>query len=400
MGHRTYHLIPSETMKRQLGSTLLFVFLVAATSCHPVAGAKGENRPMDRAEAEATRANIIQKWYSSQRDALAETDSTCQVRSEELSMPYSFKVFGEEPEGGHSLWISLHGGGSCPTAVNDSQWENQKRLYRPSEGIYLAPRAPWDDWDMWFKAPIDPMFETLIRTMVVCHGVNPNRIYLLGYSAGGDGVWRLAPRLADHWASASMMAGHPGDISLVNVRNMPFTIWVGAEDAAYNRNEEVRLRGEILDSLQADDPKGYIHDCHVIEGKGHWMDLEDSAALPWMAAYTRNPRPTHIVWRQEGVARSAFYWLEVPKEEASQGQTVEVNIAGNEIRLLQCDYSHITLLLDDDLVDLDRPVRVLSGNTILADTLLPRTAATLKATLDRRGDPYYAFPAQIEVSLE
>jgi dienelactone hydrolase len=27
--------------------------------------------------------------------------------------------------------------------------------------------------------------------------VNPNKVYVMGYSAGGDGVWRLAPRMAD-----------------------------------------------------------------------------------------------------------------------------------------------------------------------------------------------------------
>ena len=29
----------------------------------------------------------------------------------------------------------------------------------------------------------------------------------------------------------------------------------------------------------------------IREGKGHWMDLEDKVALPWMAKFTRNPCP-------------------------------------------------------------------------------------------------------------
>ena len=379
----------------------LLLPLAVLFACCSTADSKDDLKPLGHTEAETARTRIVDDWYTSQREALATVENSNCVKAGELSMPYAFQTFGEKPAEGYSLWISLHGGGSAPTAVNDSQWENQKRLYRPAEGIYLAPRAPWDDWDMWFKAPIDPMFETLIRTMVVYHDVNPDRVFLLGYSAGGDGVWRLAPRLADHWAAASMMAGHPGDISLLNVRNLPFTIWVGAEDAAYNRNNEVRLRGEILDSLQACDPDGYIHQTHVMEGKGHWMDLEDAAALPWMANYTRNARPEKIIWRQEGVTRTSFYWLEVPAEEARTGQTVEVLVNGNDIHIDRCDYSHLTLLLDDALVDLDRPVRVLYGNAdeVLADTLLSRTAATLTATLTRRGDPSYAFSAQLDLTL-
>ena len=48
---------------------------------------------------------------------------------------YLEKVFGDAPEGGRSLWISMHGGGGVPTRVNDSQWKNQIKLYQPAEGI-------------------------------------------------------------------------------------------------------------------------------------------------------------------------------------------------------------------------------------------------------------------------
>jgi poly(3-hydroxybutyrate) depolymerase len=49
----------------------------------------------------------------------------------------------------------------------------------------------------------------------------------MGYSAGGDGVFQIAPRMADHWAAAAMMAGHPGDAAALNLRNLPFTIFMG-----------------------------------------------------------------------------------------------------------------------------------------------------------------------------
>lgn len=56
-------------------------------------------------------------------------------------MRFSIKKFGDEPKAGHSLWISMHGGGGAPKQVNDSQWENQKRLYKLDEGIYVCPRT-------------------------------------------------------------------------------------------------------------------------------------------------------------------------------------------------------------------------------------------------------------------
>ena len=41
---------------------------------------------------------------------------------------------------------------------------------------------------------------------------------VVGYSAGGDGVYQLAPRMADSWAAAAMMAGHPNGVSPLSLR--------------------------------------------------------------------------------------------------------------------------------------------------------------------------------------
>ena len=71
---------------------------------------------------------------------------------------------------------------------------------------------------------------------VAFEDVNWNRVYLLGYSAGGDGVYQLAPRMADRWAAAAMMAGHPNETSPLGLRNVPFVLQVGGLDSGYNRN--------------------------------------------------------------------------------------------------------------------------------------------------------------------
>jgi poly(3-hydroxybutyrate) depolymerase len=67
--------------------------------------------------------------------------------------------------------------------------------------------------------------------------VNPNKIFMTGYSAGGDGIYHLGPMLADWLAGAGMMAGHPNGVELYNVRNIAFSIQVGGKDSAYNRNQ-------------------------------------------------------------------------------------------------------------------------------------------------------------------
>ena len=51
-----------------------------------------------------------------------------------------------------------------------------------------APRAPTETWNLWHEAHIAPLFQALIETYVARRGVHPNKVYLMGYSAGGDGV--------------------------------------------------------------------------------------------------------------------------------------------------------------------------------------------------------------------
>ena len=375
----------------------LFVF-ACTLGLFSVFSSYAQSTQLSKQEEVSTRQQIITSWKAQLSAQLLSTDRANCVTQGDLKMRYTAQVFGAKPADGRSLWISMHGGGNAPTSLNDSQWENQKHLYQPAEGVYVCPRAPWDDWDMWFKNPIDRMFEELIQTMMLFHDVNPDKVYILGYSAGGDGVWRIAPRMADHWAAASMMAGHPGDVSLLGVRNMPFMLWCGGEDAAYNR-KEVAQRGLELDSLQHADPDGYIHETHIVAGKPHWMDLEDKAALPWMAKYTRNPYPSTVVWCQGDNGRPYFYWLGVPDSETKKGNELRASIKNNTVTITKCDYSQVTLYLNDQLVDLDKAVKVVYGKKTLYKGKLSRTAENLQKSLEERGDPSYCFPAILKVNI-
>ena len=316
-----------------------------------------------------------------------------------LQMKFDYRVFGERPEDGRSLFISMHGGGNAPEALNTQQWKNQIRLYEPREGVYVAPRAPWDDWNMWFKPGLDEFFEALIQTAVVEMEVNPDKVYLLGYSAGGDGVWRMAPRMADRWAAASMMAGHPGEASQVNLRNVPFMIWMGEYDGAYDRNKLAVEKGRMMDSLQQAEPEGYIHETHIVKGKGHWMDRADTAAIAWMTKYKRNALPKKIDWRQEEVMRPFMYWLGVDLETARPGMAVVAELSGNEIKIEACDYPKLRIYLNDRMVDMDKPVKVTYEGKVLFEKKLARTAKCMARTLCERGDSELVFSGYVEVEI-
>jgi predicted peptidase len=357
-------------------------------------------KPLTKDDAKAAR-ELLWKAHT----AIIERDRAKEVKDRLLKdgdkeMPFFFKTFGKKPEGGWSLYISLHGGGGAPKEVNDSQYENQKKLYTVEEGIYLAPRAPTNTWNLWHEAHIDRLFGRLIEDMIVLEGVNPDRVYVLGYSAGGDGVYQIAPRMADRWAGAAMMAGHPNGVSLLSLRNVPFALQVGGNDSAYNRNKVGKEYGEQLDKLQEADPKGYTHFVKIHEGKGHWMNLEDKAALPWMAKYTRNPTPDKVVWKQTGTPHERSYWLAVPPGEAKVDTLVVAKRDGQAVEITSAEkVSRLIVRFDDRTADLDKPVTVKYGGKELFSGSAARTVEVMVKTLAGRGDPKLMFDAEVSVTL-
>jgi len=295
--------------------------------------------------------------------------------------------FGEAPGDGRSLWISMHGGGNAPAQVNDRQWQNQIGLYEPKEGIYVAPRAPTDTWNLWHEAHIDGLFSRLIENMVALRGVNPDKVYLMGYSAGGDGVWQLAPRMADRFAAASMMAGHPNEARLDGLRNLPFAIFMGGNDGAYDRNKIAADRAGQLGELRAADPEGYTHLARIYEGLGHWMDRRDAEALPWMARFARTPWPEKLVWYQDDVTHQRFYWLQLPDGAAKKEQRIVATVTEQSVHLEGDVPAGTRLLLHDALLDLDRTVSVLVNDQPAREFHPTRDAAVVRAALGERLDP-------------
>jgi pimeloyl-ACP methyl ester carboxylesterase len=370
--------------------------LLAFTSCARMTVESG----LSRAAAE----KVLQtEWQT--RLAQLKTERATELEKKIIEHQGKFlrweeKVFGDMPTNGHSLWISMHGGGNAPKQVNDNQWRNQVGLYKPGEGIYIAPRAPTDTWNLWHEPHIDPMFDRLIENYVLLRGVDPDRVYIMGYSAGGDGVWQLAPRMADRWAAAAMMAGHPNEASLLPLRNVPFAIFMGGNDAAYSRNKIAAERAAKLDELQKADPGGYEHFVRIYPGLPHWMNRKDAEALPWMAKHTRNVWPKKVVWLQDDVTHARFYWLAVPPAEAKRKRQIIAEADGQTIRLTGDVPQGTTLRLSDALVNLDKPVRVLVTNREVFHAKSPRRVEVIRASLQERADPRSAATAEVKLNWE
>ena len=379
-------------MKRYLIILLLFDFIIG----------RGSNKYFDQNSLSKLESQRVEKkLYTDFKDSLLlKRNSEMKARLIKINnreIKFDIKFFGKKSEQGWSLFFSLHGGGGEPKSENDRLWIRHKTLYELENGILFTPRSPTNTWNMWHQSHVDTFFNRIIQNMIAFHDVDPNKIYLMGRSAGGDGVYQLAPRMADRFAAAAMSAGHPNEASPLGLRNLPFTIHVGEHDNLYNRNKVAIDWGDQLKVLQKNDPKGYVHFVKIYKGKPHWMDNLEASALIWMSDFIRNPYPGKIIWRQDDVLHKRFYWLK--NINPSVGDLIEAEISDQVININSSTVSSIIIQLNDNLIDMDKKVVVKYRGKNLYNGYVSRNENIIKDSILEYGDPQSIYYGQIFISL-
>ena len=383
-------------MKILLKVSIVFIALSFFYFFKPVN--KSSQNFLSLSEAEKIEKNIYNDF---KKEIIVTRSGEMEDRVIELKdkkIKFDIKHFGEQGEDGWSLFISLHGGGGTTESENNRLWNLHKTLYELEDGILFTPRSPSNTWNMWFQSHVDTFFNRIIQNMIAFHNVDPNKIYIMGRSAGGDGIYQVAPRMADRFAAAAMSAGHPNDSSPLGLRNTAFTIHMGENDSLYNRNDMAVKWGNDLRKLNEEDPEGYRYYIKIYKNKGHWMDNLEASALDWMSDFIRNPYPSKVVWKQGNVLHKRFYWLR--NEDPSFGDLIECNIDDQIITVLSSSSSKITIQLNDDLVDMDREITVNYLGRQLFKGFVYRDIDIIKRSIREYGDPKSVYYGEIRLALD
>lgn len=383
-------------MKILLKVSIVFIALSFFYFFKPVN--KSSQNFLSLSEAEKIEKNIYNDF---KKEIIVTRSGEMEDRVIELKdkkIKFDIKHFGEQGEDGWSLFISLHGGGGTTESENNRLWNRHKTLYELEDGILFTPRSPSNTWNMWFQSHVDTFFNRIIQNMIAFHNVDPNKIYIMGRSAGGDGIYQFAPRMADRFAAAAMSAGHPNDSSPLGLRNTAFTIHMGENDSLYNRNDMAVKWGNDLRKLNEEDPEGYRYYIKIYKNKGHWMDNLEASALDWMSDFIRNPYPSKVVWKQGNVLHKRFYWLR--NEDPSFGDLIECNIDDQIITVLSSSSSKITIQLNDDLVDMDREITVNYLGRQLFKGFVYRDIDIIKRSIREYGDPKSVYYGEIRLTLD
>lgn len=346
------------------------------------------------------------------RNLLAMLDQKAIVVGED-TMPLHIELIWDQdtpqPDAGYPVFISMHGGGAFTEEENHEQWEIQFTRYPGVRGLYVCPHSPMDTWDQWHHQRIFDLIDALVRALMLREDVDPNRIYLNGYCSGGNGVYQLAPLMADRFAAASATKAISEGAPIENLRNLPIDLQWGEHDReTLNRPEHNRANVENLLAMQRNDPAGY-----AFRDVEHWRQgkvVNDKSTMLWMSRYTRDPYPQRVVWHQDGDARPEsnpprhrMYWLGVDDDYEHDGipdiADARIEPTTNTIYLTTQGYDRLTLFLSENMIDLDQPIHLVVNGRPKVTPLVDYIKASAHSEMIRRGDPAMVFHATLSIDL-
>lgn len=401
-----------------------------------------EEVPLTLDEIEAQQANVWQAWVKANEDfeeeVLIPLENLSQKKSGSWTLPsdlepnavmnYYYGKKGNRPLEGYPLFLYLHGSGNP-----ENEWANGYKFgtsFEDGPSVYFVPKIPnTGDYYRWWQKSKQWAWEKLLRQAYLNEDIDPNRIYFFGISEGGYGSQRLASFYADYLAGAGPMAGGEPlkNAPVENCRNIAFNFRTGADDTGFFRNTLTQYTADAFASLQRQYPDGFVHHIELIPGYGHGIDY--TKTTPWLAKYTRNPHPKHVLWEcfdMDGISRKGFYNLYVeedPRGLVSYRVYYMMDIEENNIELTvkrtsyRCTESKdgiemafkkshtelnkgkVRIYLNSELVDLTKPVTVRANGKLLFQGMVQPTLQDMANSLATFYDPERIFPASVLVDM-
>lgn len=322
------------------------------------------------------------------------------VRTSNRESPYLWRHVGEKPETGWGLVIAMHGGGATATEFNDRAWQGMFDSYyrdHPDAGgyIYLALRAPNDEWNGFYDDAISPLVEELIFHFAVFQGVDPSAVYILGASHGGYGAFAIGPKIPYRFAAVHASAAAPTDgvTRGENLRNTPFTWMIGENDTAFGRDWRCQAFAEKWSEWK-EMYGGFVGGMEWLPGVGHSVPDRDKVR-DLLGFGKRRAHPDHLVWAQSDSVLKDFFWLEVP--DPANGKMLEAKIEDNRIDLKLEGVDEVALWLRSELVDLSETVTVVIDGEVHEFELRPSLEVFCQG-LEQRRDPELAAPVRLVLS--
>jgi predicted esterase len=320
-----------------------------------------------------------------------------------------------QPARAYPLVICLHGAGFDGSSYLD-RW--QPRL---GERYLLA--CPTMEAAAWWTPKAQELVLAVQREVMRNYHVDPDRVFLSGMSNGGIGTYLIGLNHVDRFAALIPMAGALPDPLLPlldNARATPFYIIHGSKDQVIPVKFSQTVRAYLM-------KQGYSvvyreHDqVHPMAG-GHFFPREELPALvDWLETQRRihTPKKITIVRDRDHAGRS--YWIRIdeidpevgsfwlseqnPEEtrHLAEGLYARMDakiVPGNRIEVTAQHVRRYTVLLNDQLVDMNHPVRIVTNGKLSFEGKIVPDAGVLLEEARRRPDTGDLVLAAVEIEVK
>lgn len=343
-----------------------------------------------------------------------------------LKTPYGEAKFILRGSGkGKGLVVGLHGGGEGAGDAGEAagNWRLPDCLGMYPQGIRLVH-------DTWNTVHGERFVLTLLEIAKAQFQVDPDRVYVMGFSMGGTGSWFMGGRHPDLFAGAAPCAGvlmaqpksqlaKKEEVEAVahglmpNVRNLAMWSFIGTADRNCMPGTFMYV-ADRMEELKKDDPDGYrLWNFKLYPGLAHaFPPGEPAAAFKFFDKRKRDALPKKLVWEYasdpfpQPVADDAttrlpkrhFYWLrcEDPRDyqlvkATRDGNAFTLDVAGGKDGL-----KGFSILLNPSMIDPAQDVVVTSGGKEVYRGRPAPSFAALVESLDARCDTTLAFDRRVD----
>ncbi|MCB9832621.1 MAG: hypothetical protein H6807_09105 [Planctomycetes bacterium] len=325
------------------------------------------------------------------------------------------------------LVLGLHGGGEGAGSADEAagKWSAKNCIGFYPQGIRLVH-------DTWNTVHGERFLLSMIEIAKCQFGIDPDRVYTMGFSMGGTGSWFMAGRHPDLLAGSSPCAGvlmaepksqlpRKEDIVKLqhgfvpNVRNLAMWYYIGLSDRNCMPGTYLYV-ADLLEELRRDDPEGYqeVH-FKTYEGLAHsFPPGEPQAGIAFLEQQTRKAFPKKLVWEYcawpfprrddaDKVTRyqkTHFYWLRC--SNPFEQQVIRAEQEGNTFKLrfegrTRNKEKGISIMLNPKMIDVAQDVVViLDGQEVYRGRPKPRLDV-LVDSLDAKVDTTLVFDRRIDL---
>jgi hypothetical protein len=263
--------------------------------------------------------------------------------------------------------------------------------------VLLAPTLA--QGESWFSdAGQIKAIAIVLKNALEDFNVDMNRIFFDGTAESGEDSLRLAASFSDILAGVICRSATPKDVTAVNFRNLPVFLAHGDGDPKANA-ETIKKFVEQLQSLKYD-----VTD-QKVAGHDHGPCAEATPQiLAWMDTKHRTVSVPEIQWSVPERKFGRAYWLQINRMETGKDVlaqfTAKADREKNRIEITSTNVYEFRVMLNDEIVDLDKPLEILVNGE---QAFSGKKERSLRHALDeyhRTGDPTRAFTASLSINVK